>query len=29
MAPGREAKSDNLEKSFRFSKQKLYVECTH
>ena len=29
MAPGQEANSDNLRKSFRFSTQELYVECTH
>ena len=29
MAPVQEANSDNLGKSFRFSTQWLYVECTH
>ena len=29
MAPVQEANSDNLGKSFRFSTQCLYVECTH
>ena len=29
MAPVQEANSDNLGKSFRFSTQGLYVECTH
>ena len=29
MAPVQEANSDNLRKSFRFSTQWLYVECTH
>ena len=29
MAPIQEANSDNLGKSFRFSTQLLYVECTH
>ena len=29
MAQVQEAKSDNLGKSFRFSTQRLYVECTH
>ena len=29
MAPGQEANSDNLVKSFRFSTQYLYVDCTH
>ena len=29
MAPVQEANSDNLGKSFRFSIQRLYVECTH
>ena len=29
MAPVQEANSDNLGKSFRFSTQRLYVECTH
>ena len=28
MAPGQEAKGDNLGESFRSSKQKWYVECT-
>ena len=29
MAPVQEGNSDNLGKSFRFSTQWLYVECTH
>ena len=29
MALGQEAIGDNLGKSFRFSTQQLYVECTH
>ena len=29
MAPAQEANNDNLGKSFRFSTQRLYVECTH
>ena len=29
MAPVQEANRDNLGKSFRFSTQRLYVECTH
>ena len=29
MAPGQEANGDNFGKSFRFSTQRLYVECTH
>ena len=29
MAPVQEANSDNLGKSFRFSTQRLYVECIH
>ena len=29
MAPVQEANSDNLGKSFQFSTQLLYVECTH
>ena len=29
MAPGQEADNENLGKTFRFSTQKLYGECTH
>ena len=29
MAPVQEANSNNLGKSFRFSTQTFYVECTH
>ena len=29
MAPFQEANSDNLGKSFQFSKQRLYVECIY
>ena len=29
MAPVQEANSDTLGKSFRFSTQSLYIECTH
>ena len=29
MEPVQEANSDNFRKSFRFSTQRLYVECIH
>ena len=29
MLPVQEANSDNIGKYFRFSTQRLYVECTH